>query len=155
MPPSPRATICILTYGNYLPFFLRCFESVLANTPRSEFELRLGFNDAATSFAYAMRRLCPAHVVPPGGTTGLKQLTLQAPGGHTVRCGTRAPTSTRSQWRALLYHGTPLTTEYAIWFDDDSYVEAGWWEALTPVLERGSITSARSGGRTTFPGKEK
>src|SRR4051794_33417218 len=85
MPPSPVATICMLTYGDYLPFFLRCFESVLASTPRSGFELRLGFNDSPRSFAYAMRRLCPSYIAPPGGPEGMQQFTLRGPDGHTVR----------------------------------------------------------------------
>jgi hypothetical protein len=36
----------------------------------------------------------------------------------------------------LLYHDVPLATEYAVWFDDDSFVEEGWWEALCPLLDR-------------------
>jgi hypothetical protein len=36
-----------------------------------------------------------------------------------------------------LFHGIALTTEYTIWFDDDTYVEPGWWEALVPVLDQG------------------
>ena len=52
-PPVPRATVCILTYGDYLPYFRRCLDSVLSNTPAAEIELRLGFNDATASFEYA------------------------------------------------------------------------------------------------------
>jgi hypothetical protein len=29
-----------------------------------------------------------------------------------------------------------VTAEYVLWFDDDSCVEAGWWEALLPLLDR-------------------
>ncbi len=35
-----------------------------------------------------------------------------------------------------LFHDVPLTSQYAIWFDDDSFVESGWWEALLPSLQR-------------------
>ena len=50
----PRATVCILTYGDYLPYFRRCLESVLARTPPEAIELRFGFNQAAHSFAHAL-----------------------------------------------------------------------------------------------------
>jgi hypothetical protein len=36
----------------------------------------------------------------------------------------------------LMYHDVPLVSEYAVWLDDDSYVEPGWWEALLPLLAR-------------------
>jgi hypothetical protein len=150
---SPRATICILTYGNYLPFFLRCFESVLANTPRVEFELRLGFNDAPTSFAYAMKRLCPSHVIPPAGTPGLKQHTLRTPSGHTVRLWNSSTNLFKEPMARHMFHGTPSTTEYTIWFDDDSYVEAGWWEDLTRVLDREVDYIGQEWWANYFPGQ--
>src|SRR5262245_33560821 len=53
----PRATVCILTYGDYLVYFRRCLDSVLRNTPAGQIELRLGFNAAPASFAYARERL--------------------------------------------------------------------------------------------------
>src|SRR5262249_45822320 len=31
----------------------------------------------------------------------------------------------------------PLATDYVVWFDDDSFVEEGWWEALCPLFDRG------------------
>jgi hypothetical protein len=34
----------------------------------------------------------------------------------------------------LMYHDVRLDSEYAVWLDDDSYVEPGWWEALLPLL---------------------
>ncbi len=35
-----------------------------------------------------------------------------------------------------LFHDLALQSEYLIWFDDDSHVEPGWWEALWPLMER-------------------
>jgi hypothetical protein len=35
----------------------------------------------------------------------------------------------------LLFHDVPLATEYAVWLDDDSFVEEGWWEVLCPLLD--------------------
>src|SRR5262249_24927576 len=36
----------------------------------------------------------------------------------------------------LLFHDVPLATEYAVWFDDDSFVEEGWWQVLCPLFDR-------------------
>jgi hypothetical protein len=32
----------------------------------------------------------------------------------------------------LLFHDVPLTAEYAVWFDDDTFVEEGWCLPLSP-----------------------
>src|SRR5439155_19092169 len=57
---APRATVCILTYGDHLPYFRRCLDSVLRHTPPRQIELRLGFNAAPASFDYARECLPPA-----------------------------------------------------------------------------------------------
>jgi hypothetical protein len=36
----------------------------------------------------------------------------------------------------LMFHDLPLTTEYAIWLDDDTFVEPGWWPELCAVMDR-------------------
>ena len=36
----------------------------------------------------------------------------------------------------LMLHDVPLATDYVVWFDDDSFVEEGWWEALCPLFDR-------------------
>ncbi len=59
MTAPPIATICILTYGDYLAYYRRCLESVLAHTPADAFELRLGFNAATVSFHYTLGLLGP------------------------------------------------------------------------------------------------
>ena len=136
--PCPRATICILTYGEYLAFFRRCFDSILANTPLQEIELRLGFNNAPHSFAYARERL-------GGGTDPVEKMVLSGeverlsflgPGGMRVRMWNSPTNLYKEPMARLLYHDLPLETEYAVWFDDDSFVEAGWWPALNAVLDR-------------------
>jgi hypothetical protein len=37
----------------------------------------------------------------------------------------------------LMFHDEPLTTDYVVWLDDDSFVEDGWWQALCPWSDRG------------------
>ena len=54
----------------------------------------------------------------------------------------------------LLYHDVPLTTEYAVWFDDDSLVEPGWWQALRVELDRGVDYVGQSWWVDYLPGQE-
>src|SRR5262249_11225967 len=61
----PGATVCILPYGDPLPYFRRCLESVLRHTPPGRFELRLGFNDAPASRAYALACLAASGTPVP------------------------------------------------------------------------------------------
>src|SRR5690348_3989002 len=126
------ATLCVLTYGDYLAYFRRCLDSLLAHTPADAVELRLGFNDAPVSFHWALGRLCPDGRPPhrallPGG---LERFEWTAPQGLPV-CAWRSPVNLFKEPMARsMFHEVPLGTEYALWLDDDSFVEAGWWEAL-------------------------
>jgi tetratricopeptide (TPR) repeat protein len=135
---TPRATICILTYGDYLPYFQRCLDSILAATPRAEIELRLGFNDAPGSRDYAQKRLdldraSREEATLPGGVTRTCHVCSD---GLLVRTWDSPVNLYKEPMARLLYHDIPIATEYAVWFDDDSYVEAGWWEATRPLLDR-------------------
>jgi Flp pilus assembly protein TadD len=133
----PRATVCILTYGDYLPYFRRCLESVLQHTLAGRIELRLGFNAAPASLAYARQRL-PAESgdfdsqVLPGG---VERTSFISRGGMIVRLWDSPVNRYKEPMARLLFHDVPLTTEYAVWFDDDSFVEEGWWHALCPLLD--------------------
>lgn len=136
---TPRlATLCVLTYGDYLPYFSRCLHSLLDHTPLDAVELRLGFNDATPSFHYALGRLSsclrgPRYDLLPDG---VERFEWESPTGLPVRAW-HSPTNLYKEPMArLMFHDDPLTTEYAIWFDDDSFVEAGWWQALLPLLEQ-------------------
>jgi tetratricopeptide (TPR) repeat protein len=135
---APLATVCILTYGDYRPYFERCLESVLATTPHGAIELRLGFNDAPASLAYARERLgleddAWAHHVH---ADGVRRAALVTASGMTVRLWHSPVNLYKEPMARLMYHDMPLVSEYAVWLDDDSYVEPGWWEALLPLLAR-------------------
>jgi Flp pilus assembly protein TadD len=135
--PPPRATVCILTFGDYLPYFRRCLDSVLRHTPAGRIELRLGFNAAPASVAYARQRL-PVETGEaesaelPGG---VRRTSFVSCGGLIVRLWDSPVNRYKEPMARLLFHDTPLTTDYAVWFDDDSFVEEGWWEALCPLLD--------------------
>jgi tetratricopeptide (TPR) repeat protein len=137
-PAPPRATICILTYGDYVPYFRRCLDSVLRHTPPGRCELRLGFNAAPAALAYA-RQCLPAErgeidsQVLPGD---VRRTSFVSRGGLTVRLWDAPVNLYKEPMARLMYHDPPLTTEYVVWFDDDSFVEEGWWQALCPLFDR-------------------
>lgn len=135
---TPRVTICILTYGEYLAFFRRCFDSVLATTPLDQIELRLGFNQAAESFGYACERLgaAIADVERKMLDRDIERLSFRSPAGMTVHMWNSPVNLYKEPMARLMYHDLPLETEYAVWFDDDSFVEDGWWPALQALLDR-------------------
>jgi tetratricopeptide (TPR) repeat protein len=136
--PAPLATVCILTYGDYLPYFERCLESVLATAPHGAIELRLGFNDAPASLDYARERLGLEGGAAPDDVAvgGVRRTEFVTPGGMTVRLWHSTANLYKEPMARLMYHDVPLVSEYAVWLDDDSYVETGWWEALLPLLAR-------------------
>jgi tetratricopeptide (TPR) repeat protein len=132
-----RAAICILTYGDYLCYFKRCLESVLSTTPLDQIELRLGFNAAPTSLTYALERLCPRQLTPERSVLSgnIERLSFRS-GSMMVHLWSSPVNLFKEPMSRLLYHDVPLASEYAIWFDDDSYVDPGWWPELASVLDQ-------------------
>jgi len=154
-PGRRPATICILTYGDYLPYFRRCLDSVLEHTPLDQIELRLGFNDAPASFDWARGRLGGGNVphetaILPGD---IQRTTFTSPEGMTVYLWNSPVNLYKEPMARLMYHDVPLDTEYAVWFDDDSYVEAGWWEALCKILKQNIDYIGQSWWADYFPGQ--
>jgi hypothetical protein len=150
---QPRATICILTYGDFLPYFCRCYESVFKHTPRRDYELRIGFNDSPGHFKHLMGQLMPSYVVPPGPRTGVEELTLRDPDGHTVRLWNSAVNLYKEPMARNMFYKKPLTSEYMIWFDDDSFVEAGWWDELVTLFDRRTDYIGQEWWAGYFPGQ--
>ena len=154
-PPRPRATVCILTYGDYLPYFRRCLDSVLQNTPVNEIELRLGFNAASASLEYARERLG----LTDGAATihlseSVRRISSVCPSGMAVRLWESTLNHYKEPMARLMYHDIPLTTEYAVWFDDDTFVERGWWPALCSVLDRSIDYIGKAWWVDYLPGQE-
>src|SRR5262249_26796554 len=117
-------------------YFRRCLDSVLEHTPAEQIELRLGFNDAPASLRYAKERLFSEGTATE--STLLPQQVVRTFASHrgmTVRTWDSPVNLYKEPMARLLYHDVPLDTEYVIWFDDDSFVEAGWWQALLPALD--------------------
>jgi|GEM_PF-23329 len=133
-----RATVCLLTYGNYLEYFRRSLDSILEHSPPEQIELRLGFNDAPASFQYAWETLGgdKASVEKSMLPGEIDRFTFRSPRGVTVHLWKSPVNLYKEPLARLMYHDLFLETEYAIWFDDDSFVEQGWWPELCQVLDR-------------------
>jgi len=112
----------------------------LRHTPAGRIELRLGFNAAPASLAYARGEL-PAE----GGAAedlslagGVRRESYVSRGGMmTVRLWVSPANLYKEPMARLMLHDVPLATDYVVWFDDDSFVEEGWWETLCPLFDRG------------------
>lgn len=117
--------------------FSACLDSILASTPFGEIVLHLGFNEAPSSLAYALKQLSPdsAKVVQqlPEGP----ELTiLKSRGQLSVHLWNSPVNLYKEPMARLMFYSLPLRTEYVIWFDDDSFVNPGWWEELRGLLDQ-------------------
>ena len=133
---SPAATICILTYGDYLPYFSRCLDSVLRTVPPLRYELRLGFNAAPQAVQMVRDRfqLEPKPITEVQLGSDLFRTQFRTADGLTVTMWVSNENLYKEPMARLMYHDIPLTTDYTVWLDDDSYVRPGWWEALDSLL---------------------
>src|SRR5262249_52336732 len=68
---------------------------------------------------------------------GMRRTSFTGRGGVVVRLWDSPENLYKEPMARLMYHDVPLATEYAVWLDDDSFVEEGWWQALCPLLDRG------------------
>ena len=118
------ATVCVLTYGDFLPYFRRCLDSLLATTPLDAVELRLGFNQAPESCHYALGRLCPDGRTPcrtplPGG---LERFEVMTEAGRPV-CFWQSPANLYKEPMARrLFYDVPLWPRI---------MSSGWMTTLT------------------------
>jgi hypothetical protein len=133
----PLATVCLLTYGDYLPYYQRCLDSILETTPHDQIELRLGFNASPSGLRYALERLGPVdNPVRRSLSDGVELLTLRTDTGLLARLWCSSVNLYKEPMSRLMYYSVPLESEYAVWFDDDSIVARGWWHSLRGLLDQ-------------------
>jgi hypothetical protein len=138
MSQSRPAAIRLFVYSDSLEYFPVALAAVLAHTPREQIELRLGFSQAPHNCYYALGTLSPEGVTParhelPGA---VEHFQWTANGGLPVRVWLSAGPLAPRELARLVYHDLPLTTEYAVALAETTAVEAGWWEALAPLLRQ-------------------
>jgi hypothetical protein len=128
---STRSTfhICVLTHGLYPDLARRCLVSIERHALWASIrDVRIGFNES-----------CPETV----------KLAEQFAGYSPVPCIGYCPDRNVGKYplmRRMFYQGHPLTADYVMWFDDDSYLDPAsvgiwsvpdsvrWWGELTKLL---------------------
>ena len=138
-PLSQIATICLLTYGDHMEYYQRCLTSILATTPHDQFQLRLGFNASPKALAWTRQLLQPRaefHTTLQVRGKVVTQVTFRTASNLSVTLFVADVNVCKWPMAQLMYHSPRLTTPYAVWFDDDSFVEQGWWQALLPVMHQ-------------------
>lgn len=136
-----RATLCLTVTGDpsslASPHLLTLLEAAFSQC----LALHLGFSKASISWRYLLGRHCPEGSFPtravlPGGT---ERFSWTSAGGYPVHIwNSGAHVPERELTTALLTNVSSLTTDYVLWFEAGCQLEAGWWEALLPLLEQGT-----------------
>jgi hypothetical protein len=67
---------------------------------------------------------------------GVELLTFHTESGMKVTLWDSSENLYKEPMSRLMYYSMPLESEYAIWLDDDSYVDPGWWQALRELLDQ-------------------
>jgi hypothetical protein len=138
-PQPPQAAVCCVAQKVSDERFRSCFLSFLDHTPLKRVELRLAFGQAERNFYYALGTLipdgaCPTrHLLPEG----IERFSWTAKEGFRVWAWNTPRSSTPEQLARLLFHDVALEAEYAVCLDQGTCLEAGWWEALAPLMAQG------------------
>jgi hypothetical protein len=133
-----RATICLLTYGDFLPYFQRSLFSVDRYTPHEQIHLRIGFNEAPNSYHIALGRLKQdwqdpdRKPLPQGGEC----VTFNGDAGMKIHLWNSPVNLYKEPMSRHMYYDLPIETEYVVWLDDDTYVEPGWWAELCKLFDK-------------------
>ena len=98
----PKATICILTYGDYPHLACRAIESIRNHCSRTEYQLIVG-----------------ANAVSEETLTYLEHLHAAGEVDHVIHS---AVNLNKCPMMRLMFER--VNTEFAWWFDDDSYITA-------------------------------
>ena len=112
-------TICVLLYGPYSHLAQRCLESIRQNmAPLLPKHLRIGLNEPGASTFDYVQSLIQQNVVLP------EHVVMSLGNIH------------KYPMMRYLLHGTfdPISTEFVMWFDDDSFIRSD--EAGRQLLSR-------------------
>lgn len=109
-------TICVLLYGPYFELHERCLNSIVANTPRGMYTLRIGSNCVGTDTLDLVKKL--------------------ADDGHVEHHIHSEENIKKYPMMRRLFRYLPIRTDWTLWFDDDSYITKDDW------LQRLSIAVA-------------
>jgi hypothetical protein len=150
-----RAVVCVVAENACHERFRDWLRSVLTHTPLERVELRLAFAQAEQSFYYALGTLIPdggwptRHLLPGE----IERFGWTATEGSRVWAWNARRIRTREQLARLVFHDVPLEAEYAICLDRGASLEAGWWEAIAPLMEQEIDYVGRPAWHEYLPGE--
>jgi hypothetical protein len=133
---SRTATVVVHASDAIFADWRRGLECVLGHAPPDALALRFACREAPTLLSYLLGRLAPDGLAPhyallPGS---VERFCWTAPGPPVAVWNAPAGVDDASLAR-LVCHDLPLQTEYVVWLRDTA-VEAGWWQALLPLLRQ-------------------
>ena len=100
-------TICVVLYGDYPALAQRCLESIYSAVDPRLFELRIGLN----AVSERTRRMVDKYIVPQGNVTLYDE----------------PKNIYKYPMLRKMFHDDPITTEWIVYFDDDSHITEGDW----------------------------
>ena len=116
----PRATFCVLLYGDHADLARRCIGSILRFVPQGEYALRIGMN------------ACNRHTV-----SYVEGLSRQTDMDLLVRSEVNLY---KCPMMRKLFWDKPIETEWVVWFDDDTHILSdGWWAGLWRHLSQHAV----------------
>ena len=112
-------TVCVLGYGDHASLLNRCVESIYANTDESKFKLRIALNEPSQATLKMAERFT--------GRPNFEKLYTATPQRFKY-----------PMMREMFYDAEkPITTDWIMWFDDDSYVtKPDWMDKLEAVVTK-------------------
>jgi hypothetical protein len=129
------ATICILTYGDHYDYLTRCLSSIIREVPAASIELRIGFNTAPGCFDLIHKSFfAPIIQTEERIDDNLTRHSFEHL-GMTIRLYNSTVNLYKTPMQRVMFHEPRMETQYVIWFDDDSYIEPGYWKSLLPDLD--------------------
>ena len=100
-----KLTVCVLCYGEYTDLARRCLSGILKTIPEDRLDLRIATNEVSSNTLAYLRKL-PATKIYVNTTNRYKY-----------------PVMREMLWDAQ----RPITSNYMVWFDDDTWVADPSW----------------------------
>lgn len=100
-----KVTICVLCYGPHTDLARKCLSSIMATVPPERMDLRVATNEVASTTIEYLK------------TLPISKLYVNDTNRH------KYPVMRELFWDVL----QPITTNYLIWFDDDTWVVQPHW----------------------------
>jgi len=97
--PIPKFTVCALLYGDYTHLAKRCLEPLVSLAQEGLVDLRVGMNDVSASTEALVKSW------------------------DTIKVFESKPQILKYPMMRRMFNEEPISTDYIMWFDDDSYIK--------------------------------